>query len=186
MEFLIDVKDIFPRFYRMTSRMTSRMNTRKAVSKVSLYESDQEDYLNDEDYFPEKVENEEVDNEVDEEVEQDFVQQDYVQQDFVQNTRNRNRTRTKSNVVVSKSKDNETKEQLLVDRKKRDKRLTAVKAEAARSKQVQQSSSLTDIERTQTKRELKKYLLDAKVLQEKIEELDEMLTLDSADRIRWS
>ena len=180
MEFLIDVKDIFPRFYRMTSRMTSRMNTRKAVPKVSLYESDQEDYLNDEDYFPEKVDNEEVDNEVDEEVEQD-----YVQQDFVQNTRNRNRTRTKSNVVVSKSKDNETKEQLVVDRKKRDKRLTAVKAEASRSKQLQQSSSLTDIERTQTKRELKKYLLDAKVLQEKIEELDEMLTLDSANHIRW-
>ena len=180
MEFLIDVKDIFPRFYRMTSHMTSRMNTRKAVPKVSLYESDQEDYLNDEDYFPEKVDNEEVDESIDNEVDEEL------EQDFVQNTRNRNRTRTKSNVVVSKSKDNETKEQLLVDRKKRDKRLTAVKAEASRSKQVQQSSSLTDIERTQTKRELKKYLLDAKVLQEKIAELDEMLTLDSANHIRWS
>ena len=81
----------------------------------------------------------------------------------------------------------ETKEEKLVDRKKRDKRLTTIKAEASRSKNIQQLSSLTDVERTQTKRELKKYLLEASILQEKIAELDEMLFLDSGSQyVRWS
>ena len=81
----------------------------------------------------------------------------------------------------------ETKVEKLVDRKKRDKRLTTIKAEASRSKNIQQLSSLTDVERSQTKRELKKYLLEASILQEKIAELDEMLFLDSGSQyVRWS
>ena len=169
--------------------MTYRMTTRNTIPKVSLYESDQEDNLNDADYFPEKYEsdNESLD-------ESYFTDEDYFSNRL---TRNRSTATTKKmdNPV---SKDNmkkrkqklekvETKEKKLLDRKKRDKRLTIIKAEASRSKNIQQISSLTEIERTQTKRELKKYLLEAKVLQEKIAELDEMLFLDSgAQYVRWS
>ena len=158
----------------MTSRMTSRMTTRNAIPKVSLYESDQDDNLNDDDYYPEIH----------------FMNNETYEDEYVLNTRTRNRvTMAKPMVVAPVSKDKmkkrkqylekvETKKQNLVDRKKRDKRLTAVKAEASQSKYLHLASSLTDMERTQTKRELKKYLLEATLLREKIAELHEMFYLD--------
>ena len=175
--------------YDISPKMTTRKTMRTTVPKMSFYESDQEDNLKDEDYFPyvhehldyklhkeEEVEEEEEEEEMDEDDDDD-------DEDYVPPTRScknfkkmpqtpKPQTKEKQKKLKKYLEEVSAKEKMLSDRKTNGKRKALVKIEARNSKRLHRPACIEDERCLQAKNDRKRYLLEIQLLQDKIAEID--------------
>jgi len=172
--------------------MTTRKTMRTTVPKMSFYESDQEDNLKDEDYFPyvhqhvdyKLHKDEEHEEEEDEEEEEDDVEDDDDDDEEylppIRACKNfkkmpqtpKPQTKEKQKKLKKYLEEVTTKEKMLSDRKANDKRKTLVKVEARNSKRLHRPAYVEDERCLQAKNDRNRYLLEIQLLQDKIAEID--------------